>query len=81
MQAVQVEPLTVEDYRSLPEGGPRYQLIEGDLIMAPAPNRYHQDISLNLVLLFGGYLAKHPIGCDWKCRSENRGLRNIWVPQ
>ena len=28
-------PLTVEDYRSLPEAGPRYQLIEGDLYMAP----------------------------------------------
>jgi Uma2 family endonuclease len=41
-------PLTVEDYRSLPETGPRYQLIEGDLYMAPAPNRFHQEISRNL---------------------------------
>jgi hypothetical protein len=23
----------------------RYQLINGDLFMAPAPNRFHQDIS------------------------------------
>ena len=62
MQAVPIQPLTVEDYRSLPETGPRYQLIEGDLIMAPAPNRFHQDISLNIVLLLGGHLAKHAIG-------------------
>ncbi len=62
MQAVPIQPLTVEDYRLLPETGPRYQLIEGDLIMAPAPNRFHQDISLNIVLLLGGYLTKHPIG-------------------
>lgn len=55
-------PLTAEDYRSLPEGGPRYQLIEGDLFMAPAPNRYHQDISLNLTLLLGKFLEKHPLG-------------------
>jgi Uma2 family endonuclease len=62
MKAVAMEPLTVEDYRLLPDGGPRYQLIEGDLFMAPAPNRYHQDISLNLTLLLGKYLEKHPIG-------------------
>jgi Uma2 family endonuclease len=37
-------PLTVEEYKNLPETGPRYQLIEGDLYMAPAPNRFHQDI-------------------------------------
>jgi len=54
--------LTVEDYRNLPETGPRYQLIEGDLYMAPAPNRYHQDISRNLELIIGNWLKKHPIG-------------------
>src|SRR5438445_9899908 len=62
MAAVQMAPLTVEDYRLLPETGPRYQLIEGDLHMAPAPNRYHQDISYNLVMIIGKYLEKHRIG-------------------
>jgi hypothetical protein len=32
----QIPLLTIEDYRALPETGPRYQLIEGDLYMAPA---------------------------------------------
>lgn len=41
-------PITAEDYKILPETGPRYQLIEGDLYMAPAPNRYHQHISRNI---------------------------------
>lgn len=40
--------LTVEDYKVMPETGPRYQLINGELIMAPAPNRFHQRISSNL---------------------------------
>jgi Uma2 family endonuclease len=62
MKAVAMEPLTVEDYRLLPETGPRYQLIEGDLYMAPGPNRYHQDISLNLTVMLAKYLEKHPIG-------------------
>jgi len=55
-------PLTVENYRLLPETGPRYQLIEGDLYMAPAPNRFHQEISRNLELILGNYLTQNPLG-------------------
>ena len=55
------ELLTVEDYRATPEGS-RYQLIEGDLIMAPAPNMFHQSIAWNLSQLLGGYLATRPVG-------------------
>ncbi len=55
-------PLTVEDYRLLPETGPRYQLIEGELYMAPAPNRYHQEISGNLELILRNYLTRNPLG-------------------
>ncbi len=55
-------PLTVEDYRSLPETGPRYQLIEGDLYMAPVPNRFHQEISRNLQFKLHAYLRQTGIG-------------------
>ncbi|CAN5266487.1 Uma2 family endonuclease [soil metagenome] len=51
MSSVAIPPLTVEDYKILPETGPRYQLIEGALYMAAAPNRYHQHISRNLEFL------------------------------
>ena len=54
--------LTADDYRAMPEGGPRYQLIEGKLYMAPAPNRFHQDISMNLEFILRKHLEKHPIG-------------------
>jgi Uma2 family endonuclease len=54
--------LTVEDYRLLPETGPRYQLVEGDLLMAPAPNRFHQDISRNIEFILLKYLVSHRIG-------------------
>ena len=55
-------PLTVAEYRNLPETGPRYQLIEGYLYMAPAPNRFHQDVSRNLMITLANYLSIHPIG-------------------
>lgn len=55
--------LTVEDYFALPEGGPRCQLIDGELIpMAPAPNRFHQAVLGNLHLLIAQWLKKNPIG-------------------
>ena len=55
-------PLTVANYKLLPETGPRYQLIQGDLYMAPAPNRFHQEISRNLQFELHSYLKRNPIG-------------------
>ena len=37
----------IKDYKLLPEGAP-YQLIEGELIMTPAPSPLHQIISANI---------------------------------
>jgi len=54
--------LTKEDYRLLPESGPRYQLIEGELYMSPAPSRYHQVISRNIQFLLMKHLEGHPLG-------------------
>lgn len=53
---------TVADYRELGEGPPYYQLIEGEIFMSPAPNRYHQAITRNLEFIMMRYLAEHPIG-------------------
>jgi Uma2 family endonuclease len=62
VSTVAIPLLTVENYKILPETGPRYQLVEGDLYMAPAPNRYHQDISRNLEYILLNYLEEHPVG-------------------
>ena len=59
--ATKLELLTVEDYRATPEGS-RYQLVEGELLMAPAPNRFHQRIITNLVLLLGAHSRAAGIG-------------------
>jgi Uma2 family endonuclease len=39
---------TYEDYRSLPDDGWRYEVIEGELYMAPAPEPIHQESGGNL---------------------------------
>ncbi|MDA8334887.1 MAG: Uma2 family endonuclease [Peptococcaceae bacterium] len=38
---------TYDDYAKLPEGS-RYQLIRGELVVAPAPTPFHQEVSSNL---------------------------------
>lgn len=61
-ELVTQRPFTCHDYYALPEAGPRYQLVEGELYMAPAPNRYHQTISRNLEGILIAYLRKNRIG-------------------
>ena len=62
MLTVKHRPLTVHDYRELPDTGRRYQLIEGDLHMAPSPNRFHQNIASNLHGPIWAYLQAKPVG-------------------
>ncbi|QWK13523.1 MAG: Uma2 family endonuclease [Aquificota bacterium] len=42
MKVVEKKRYTIEDYERLPEGSP-YQLIEGELVMSPAPGYEHQE--------------------------------------
>ncbi|WP_410642376.1 Uma2 family endonuclease [Amycolatopsis sp. lyj-346] len=41
-------PLTVHDLEGMPDDGRRYELIDGVLIVSPAPGRRHQKIVMNL---------------------------------
>ncbi|NUO10481.1 MAG: Uma2 family endonuclease [Candidatus Brocadia sp.] len=47
MITVREKVYNIKDYKLLPEGSP-YQLIEGELVMAPAPSLRHQIISANI---------------------------------
>ena len=40
--------LTYEDYCLLPEDGKRYELIEGEIFVSPAPSTRHQTVSMRL---------------------------------
>lgn len=43
--------LTWADYEQLPEDGNRYEVLEGELVMTPAPDYVHQCVSMNLSVL------------------------------
>jgi Uma2 family endonuclease len=52
---------TYQDYAALPEGAP-YQLMDGELIVSPAPSLFHQRIVMRLALLLGPHIAARRLG-------------------
>ncbi len=57
----QKEVYTYADYALLPEGAP-YQLIGGKLVMTPAPNTFHQIISMRLEARFVNFVTEKDLG-------------------
>ncbi len=60
--ATQTKLVTYDDYQHLPDDGNRYEIIGGELFMAPSPNTKHQKISANLFFLLKAYIVKHNLG-------------------
>ncbi len=53
---------TYEDYRRLPDDGWRYEVLQGNLRMTPAPAPWHQATLRNLTFLVLSYLQSNPLG-------------------
>ena len=58
----QKKPFTYQDYLKLPEDGNRYQVINGELVMAPSPLPLHQIVSGELFLSIGNYVKDKKLG-------------------
>lgn len=54
--------LTYEDYAALPEDGPRYELIGGELFEMPAPTRVHQELVARLFMLLRSFADARRLG-------------------
>lgn len=52
---------TYQDYLQLPEDR-RYEIVDGDLTMVPAPVPYHQKVSRNLEYHLHRHILKHALG-------------------
>ena len=62
MLQAKVPPITRYDYQEMPQGPPYYQVIEGDLVMSPSPNTFHQVVLGRIHFILLRYLEKNPIG-------------------
>jgi Uma2 family endonuclease len=54
--------LTYEDYACLPADGKRYEVLEGELVMNPAPNLSHQGVSRNLEFILFRHIKENESG-------------------
>ena len=55
------EKYTYQDYAKLPEGKP-YQLINGELIMTPAPTTVHQRVSRRILRILDEFIVTNKLG-------------------
>jgi Uma2 family endonuclease len=53
---------TYEDYVRLPNDRWRYEIIKGELRMAPAPRTRHQKVGFRLKLALGAFVYSHNLG-------------------
>jgi len=62
MSEPQIAPFTAAEYREMPDDGRRYQLVEGELFMAPAPSTYHQIVQANVLILLSLFARQTNLG-------------------
>ena len=67
---------TYEDYRHMPDDK-RYELLEGDLVMAPSPVEYHQRISGNLQFLLQKFVRERNLGFVYDAPLMSSSLRKM----
>jgi len=46
----------------MPDDGHRYEIIEGELFVSPAPTIKHQMVSLNLTMILGAHVRANQLG-------------------
>jgi Uma2 family endonuclease len=77
VRAPEALQFTYQDYLHLPDDGKRYQIIEGEVYMVPAPTPAHQTIQGNIYYLLRSFVAVRDLGrvflapCDVVLSNED----------
>jgi Uma2 family endonuclease len=53
---------TVEEVQALPDDGNRYEVVDGELLVTPAPSKPHQRVVVEFLAVIHGYLRRVDIG-------------------
>ena len=51
--------------RALPDDGKRYEVLDGELLMTPAPSPRHQAVLARLFNVLSPYVVQHQLGWVW----------------
>ena len=53
---------TYDEYARLPDDGNRYEVIDGEVLVTPAPSTTHQHILATLIIALRGYVERERLG-------------------
>ena len=78
-QRLAYEPWTLADLESLPDDGNRYEIVDGSLLMSPAPPTDHQSVASKLIALLdaatpSGLRVTHGVGLLVEGEGETQYL-------
>ena len=62
MSAVLTQPVTADELFDMPDDGNRYELVKGELRMAPPPGEEHGKITMNLAAPLHQYVKRQKLG-------------------
>lgn len=78
--AITTKRWTIEELHSLPDDGNKYELVDGQLFVTPAPRQYHQLIVHKLAAALMPYVVANGLGLVWQARSVVRWGENEVEP-
>ncbi len=58
-------PYTVEMLQRFPQDGNRYEIVDGELLVTPAPTPIHQRVVMRLLRILDPYIQRHRLGELW----------------
>jgi Uma2 family endonuclease len=72
---------TYDDYAALPDDGQRYEIVNGVLLMAPAPTPRHQSITLEIAAYLRTYIKLAGLGRVFPSPIDiESGRKNVFQP-
>jgi Uma2 family endonuclease len=66
---------TADEVYDLPDDGNRYEVVDGVLLVSPAPRLRHQRVVRRLLVTLDAYLSAHPVGEVFTAPLEARVSR------
>ena len=61
---------TADMVRALPEDGNRYEVVNGELLVTPAPRPWHEVLQSRLLIAIARYLEREPVGIVLGSRAD-----------
>ena len=71
---------TLEELHRLPDDGNKYELVNGELLVTPAPNEEHETLAARLTRRLDPYVAAHQLGALYHPRAVMRYRRSEVEP-